>query len=186
MVHYQAALAINPFEEQAHYNLAQLLRKSGNWQQAADHYFAALQARPADSKSRLNLANVLPHLGRAREAILLYGDVLQADPDSIEAANNLAWLLATTEEAELRNGPRAIQLAQHACELTHYKMTTVVGTLAAAYAEAGRFAEAVATVEKACVLAAAAGEQELLQKNQELLALYKAGRAYREPQDRDK
>ena len=180
MVHYQASLAINPFEEQAHYNLAQLLRKSGNWQQAADHYIAALQTHPADSKSRLNLANVLPHLGRAREAILLYGDVLQADPDSIEAANNLAWLLATTEEAELRNGPRAVQLAQHACELTQYKMTTLVGTLAAAYAEAGRFPDAVTTVEKACALAAEAGDKALLKKNQELLELYRLGQPYRE------
>jgi tetratricopeptide (TPR) repeat protein len=180
MVHYRAALAINPYEFQAHYNLAQLLRKSGEWQAAAEHYAAVLRMRPNDGKARLNLANALPHLGRAKEAVLLYGEVLQTDPDSIEAANNLAWLLATTTEAELRDGPRAVQLARHACELTQFKMTTLVGTLAAAYAEAGGFAEAVATVEKACALAAEANEQALLKKNQELLALYREGKPYRE------
>jgi hypothetical protein len=62
-------------------------------------------------------------------------------------------------------------------------MTTLVGTLAAAYAEAGRFAEAVATAERACGLAAEAGDQSLLKKNRDMQELYKAGRPYREHEE---
>jgi hypothetical protein len=59
-------------------------------------------------------------------------------------------------------------------------VTILVGTLAAAYAEAGRFDDAMATAQKACALASAAGEQDLLQKNQELLALYLKHQPYHE------
>ena len=175
MIHYRTALAINPFEGQAHYNLAQLLRKSGKWQQAADHFVAALQTRPADSKSRLNLAIVLPHLGRAREAILLYGDVLQADPDSIEAANNLAWLLATCPDASLRNGARAVQLAQRADQLSGGANPVILTTLAEAYSESGKFSEASATAERALQLAIAQSNSQLVASLQEQLKSYKAG-----------
>ena len=70
-----------------------------------------------------------------------------------EALNNLAWVLATSPKAELRNGAEAVRLAERACELTHYGEPLFIGTLAAAYAEAGRFPEAVTTAEKAEQLA---------------------------------
>ena len=89
-------------------------------------------------------------------------------------------LLATSQDADLRNGPRAVQLAERACELTHFNQITLVGTLAAAYAEAGRFQEAIATGEKACTLAAQSGQPALLEKNRQLLELYRSGKAYRE------
>jgi tetratricopeptide (TPR) repeat protein len=94
--------------------------------------------------------------------------------------NNLAWTLATSTETNIRNGKRAIQLAEQACELTHYDMAPIVGTLAAAYAEAGRFDDAMATAQKACALAEKSGEPELLKRNQELLELYRARQPYHE------
>jgi hypothetical protein len=57
----------------------------------------------------------------------------------------------------------------------------MVGTLAAAYAEAGRFDDAIATAQKACKLASESGEQDLLKKNNELLELYRKHLLYREP-----
>jgi len=94
--------------------------------------------------------------------------------------NNLAWTLATSKETNIRNGTRAVQLAEHACELMHYSVTLVVGTLAAAYAEAGRFDDAIAMAQKACAMASESGEQDLLKRNQELLALYRTHQPYRE------
>jgi hypothetical protein len=105
---------------------------------------------------------------------------LQIKPDSPDVLNNLAWLLATCPDAHIRDGVQAVKYAGRACDLTHYGMTTFVGTLAAAYAEAGRYDDAVATAQKACALATAAGERELLEKNQQLLALYRAHRPYHE------
>ncbi len=179
MVHYRVAVAIDPLQKNAHYNLGQLLRKQGYWQQAADQYAAALRAEPNDLPSRLNFASALLRLGQTQAAVNQWEEALKIDPDSAEALNNLAWVLATSEAAELRDGQRAVQLAERACELTQSKQTIMVGTLAAAYAEAGRFAAAVATARKACALASANGEQELLEKNQQLLEQYQAGKACR-------
>jgi len=95
--------------------------------------------------------------------------------------NNLAWKLATSEKTNIRNGTRAVQLAEHACVLTQYGVTPMVGTLAAAYAEAGRYDDAIATAQKACALAEKSGEQDLLKRNQELLALYRSHQPYHEP-----
>jgi hypothetical protein len=97
-----------------------------------------------------------------------------------EILNNQAWTYATSPEAEVRNSRLAVALAERACELTHYQKTIYVGTLAAAYAEAGRFDDAMATAEKACALAEKSGELNLLQRNQELLALYRQHRPYHE------
>jgi len=71
-------------------------------------------------------------------------------------------------------------LAERACELTGFRRAVMVGTLAAAYAEAGRFAEAVATAEKACARAIESGDDTLAARNQQLLQLYREGRAYHE------
>jgi peptidoglycan/LPS O-acetylase OafA/YrhL len=101
-------------------------------------------------------------------------------PPKPAICNNLAWMLATNPEATHRNGPLAVRLAECACGQTHYSETIMVGTLAATYAEAGRFEEAISTAQLACTLASLSGQQELLQKNQELLALYLDHQSYRE------
>ena len=98
-----------------------------------------------------------------------------------EILNNQAWIFATSPEAKVRNGQLAVELAKRACELTRYQKTIYVGTLAAAYAEASQFAEAIATAEKACTLAEKSGEPNLLQRNQELLSLYRQHQPYHEP-----
>jgi hypothetical protein len=83
-------------------------------------------------------------------------------------------------DAHIRNGAQAVKYAGRACELTHDGVTLLVGTLAAAYAEAGRYDDAIATAQEACALASASGEQDLLEKNQKLLALYRAHQPYHE------
>jgi hypothetical protein len=97
-----------------------------------------------------------------------------------EILNNLAWRLATSPDSKVRDGTQAVQLAERACEQTHYQKTIFIGTLAAAYAEAGQFDNAMATAQKAIALAQENGEKDLLQKNQELLALYQKHQPYRE------
>ncbi len=116
--------------------------------------------------------------GVSSNAVMGYEAALKLEPDSTRALNNLAWILATCPDAAVRDGARAVKLAEHACELTGWKETVLIGTLGAAYAEAGRFPEAVATAEKAC--ASAAGDAALLKSNQKLLALYREGKPYRE------
>ena len=81
----------------------------------------------------------LGQLGRTREAVAQYQEALRLNPDLAGALNNLAWVLATCPDDQLRNGAEAVRLAERACELTHYREPLFIGTLAAAYAEAGRF-----------------------------------------------
>jgi hypothetical protein len=73
----------------------------------------------------------------------------------MQACNNLAWLMATCPEASFRNGPLAVTLAKRAEQLTGSSNALVMGTLAAAQAEAGHFAEAIAAAGRARQLAAA-------------------------------
>jgi tetratricopeptide (TPR) repeat protein len=119
-------------------------------------------------------------LGRTREAVAQYRQALRLNPDLVGALNNLAWILAASPDDKLRNGAEAVPLAERACELTHYGKPVIIGTLAAAYAEAGRFPEAVATAEKAEQLATSAGLTAVAAKNRQLLELYRAGKPYHE------
>ena len=139
-----------------------------------------LRANPDDSDAHCRLAGLLHGQRRTREAIQHYRAALKSQPDLPEALNNLAWILAANPEPAVRNGPEAVALAERACQLTPYQRAVMVGTLAAAYAEAGRFAEAVTTAEKAVRLAEQARQPELAARNRELLELYRAGKPARD------
>jgi len=120
-------------------------------------------------------------LARIRKVVAQSREALSLNPNLTGALNNLAWALAAGPNAELRNGAEAVGLAERACELTHYGEPLFLGTLAAAYAEAGRFPEAVTMAQKAEQLAASAGLTAVAAKNRQLLELYRSGKPYHEP-----
>jgi Flp pilus assembly protein TadD len=101
------------------------------------------------------LANALVQLGKPAQAIAEYSQTLKLNPGLDEAANNLAWLLATCSNRSLRDGARAVTLARQVCQRSHNRNPVMLGTLAAAYAETGRFSEAAATAQRARELALA-------------------------------
>ena len=92
--------------------------------------------------------------------------------------NNLACLLATASDPALRDGTQAVALAEQACKATGYANAVMLTTLAAAYAETGRYEEAVATGQKACDVAASNGEQPLFERNRQLLEFYRKRQPY--------
>ena len=115
-----------------------------------------------------------------QEAIEQYRRLLQAGaPDCVEAQNNLAWLLATCEPDDGGDAARAVQLAERARQQGGRDDPQRLDTLAAAYAAAGRFPEAVTTAEKAIQLAQSAGQTALAKEIQSRCELYRAGRPYR-------
>jgi Flp pilus assembly protein TadD len=148
---------------------------------AAIHFQKAVQYAPDNADYQCGLGEVLLAQGQVNEAIKRFEKALHLNHASKATLNNFAWLLATSPDGNIRNGERAVQLAERACELTNYKQTVFIGTLAAAYAEAGQFDDAIATAQKACALASEHGETDLLKRNQELLILYQAHQPYHEP-----
>jgi len=180
LIHYRNAATSLTTVAEAYSATGRLLARFGRWAEAEKIYAVLLQLKPDDFTSHLGLATVLPHLGQTAEAARQLEAARQTCPDAPDALNNLAWVLATSEEAELRDGAQAVRYAERACEQTRYQEIIPMGTLAAAYAEAGRFDAAVATAQKACDLAGKQGETQLQQRNQELLERYRARQPWRE------
>jgi len=179
--HFQAALLIKPSDGEIHRSFASALAEQGKKEEAVAHLREAVRLAP-DIETRLQLTALLHETGRAREAVEQCRQVLAIKPDSTEALNNLAWLLATSPDSAVRNGAEAVRVAERACRLTKYQEVVPLGTLAAAYAEAGQFNEAVATGEKSLKLATAAGDARFVALNRRLLEFYRAGKPWREPQ----
>jgi tetratricopeptide (TPR) repeat protein len=170
---YQKALKVNSAYGPAYYYLGMEYLQRGKLDEAASNLKRATELGPAVVSFRTHLAQVYDQQGKTAEAIATYRAALSLNPDMPEGLNNLAWILAATPDATLRNGTEAVKLGLQACELTHWDATLFIGTLAAAYAEAGDFDKAVETAQKACDVATAHGEKELLHANQNLMAQYK-------------
>ena len=109
------------------------------------------------------------------EAIAQFQKALAIKPDYVAAQNNMAWVLATCPQASLRNGIEAVGLAERANQLTGGKNPVILCTLAAAYAEAGRFPEAIETAQRALQLAETQSNTALVGALQSQLKLYQAG-----------
>ncbi len=181
IVHYQKALQIEPDNEEASYNLGNVLLKKGEVDEAIAHYQQALQIKPDFAEAHNNLGKALLQKGNAGEAITHFQKTLQIEPDNAEAQNNLAWVLATCPQASLRNGGKAVELARRANQLTGDGNPVVLGTLAAAYAEAGRFPEAVATAQRALQVAGTQSNTALAEAIRSQLKRYQAGLPFHLP-----
>ena len=178
---YRKAIQINTNNCEALDNLGKALAAQGRFDEAIESFYRAIQINSNHPEIFFHLGMILDQSGRNREAVAQYREALRLNPNLSGALNNLAWVLATSPDEKLRNGAEAVRLAERACELTHDGQPAFVGTLAAAYAEAGRFPEAVTTAEKAEQLATAAGLKKLAVENQKLLELYQAGKPCRGP-----
>ena len=131
------------------------------------------QTPSSSSEEQTKAAHNLWIHGNFAEAIAHNRAALKTQPDSPALLNNLAWMLATCPEASLRNGPEAVQLGEKACQLTHYHLAAFVSTLAAVYAETGRFDDAIWMAQKASALAHKSNmSKDWLEWNQKLLTLY--------------
>jgi tetratricopeptide (TPR) repeat protein len=176
---YQSSLSLQP-SVPGYWRLALLLETNGVVEGALTNYLQLLNVYP-NPEFHAKAAMLLAQCGRTVEAVEHYRQVLRVDGNSVFALSNLAWILATAPDAANRNGVEAVRLAERACALTDYQAPLPVGTLGAAYAEAGRFAEAIEKGEQASRLAQGAGDTELAGRNEEMVKLYRAGRAYHSP-----
>ncbi len=180
IAHYQKAIAAQPDHFLARYSLGHALLEKGELEGAIQVCRSALLLRPSDADCQTTLAIALEEKGNPTEAIQHYQKALELAPKSISTLTNLAWLLATSQDASLRNGAKAIELATQADRLLGGTNTLVLRTLAAAYAENGEFTNAIRTARSAMQLARMHGEDSLTADLGQQIALYQLGMPYRD------
>ncbi|MBX7164774.1 MAG: tetratricopeptide repeat protein [Pirellulales bacterium] len=163
------------------YELAEVRLKQNRLDDVIALYRQMLLATPGNLKTKMALAALFEQVGRPRDAIRELEELLELQPDHANAANNLAWMLATHRDATLRNGAQAVAIAERAARNPVNATPALLDTLAAAYAEAGRFADAVRASTQAIQLARQAGDAALADDIATRLALYQAGRPYHQP-----
>jgi len=178
--HFNEALRIKPRWPDARYNLGNIYFSQGRFDLSIKQYAEALRFQSDLLEARLGLARSFTKMGKTKAAVENYYQILKHESERIEVLNDLAWILAVTEDADIRNPSDAIKFAQKACDLTKYTQPENLDTLAAAYAAAANFTEAVSTAKKAIELAEAVGKKELAHQIRSRLELYKANKPYLE------
>jgi Flp pilus assembly protein TadD len=176
---FNKALKEEPNHVESLYLLASCLARMDREEEAIPYARKAAALMPNSATIAGLLGALLSHTGQYSDALMYLQAAYAANPGDISIANNLAWVLATCPISVLRNGHRAVELAEWACKATAYTSPPLLDTLAAAYAEVGQFDKAVHTTQQAI---------EIVRKNpkastatlESRLELYKAGKPYRE------
>ena len=174
-VQYQKALEIKPDYAEARNNLANVLLGGGRFDEAIAHYRKALAVRPGYPAARRNLNVTLFQRKMVLDQLTERRKLLGLRPNDVALLNDTAWLLATNPNASVRNGAEAVELARRVARLAGGREPAVLGTLAAAYAEVGRFPEAVQTARKALELATQQNKQALARSIQAKLSALRSG-----------
>jgi Flp pilus assembly protein TadD len=149
-----------------------------HWRDSETLFRHALRVTERNHVAHSYLGASLLEQGRTAEAIREFENALQLRPDLLTVSNNLAWLLATTPEAGLRDPAGAIAAGENAALMTGHADPAVLDTLAAAYASAGRFSDAVRTIEQAIGISRERENEASVREFSGRLALYRARRAY--------
>ncbi|MBI3491515.1 MAG: tetratricopeptide repeat protein [Acidobacteria bacterium] len=178
---FREALRLDPDYAQAHNNLGAVLQLLGKADEALDHYRRAVALRPDNIEARANLAQLLAAQGLASEAVAQFQEVLALRTDHPQALAGLAWIRATSGDERLRNSAEAVRLAERAAAVTGRRDLSVLDALAAAYASAGKYDDAVVAVRAGIDLAVAAGQPAVVVQFRQRLELYQQRQPYRVP-----
>jgi len=178
--HYRQALRLKPEFPKAYNNLGAAVATEGKTAEALKCYKQALQLKPDFAAAHSNMGNAYVRQGQLDKAIQHYEQALRLQPDLPDALNNLAWALSTHDIANAPDPAYAVELAERACQRNEGKKPDYLDTLAACYAAANRFPDAVATAKRAIELATSSGQAGLAEGIRARLRLYETGQPYRE------
>jgi tetratricopeptide (TPR) repeat protein len=177
---FRKATELNPKFVDAYVNWGELLYQLGKRDEAIAQWQRAVEVSPDYAKVQFRLGDAYYQMGRIREALAYWRKGISTDPNHLPILNQVAWLLATSPDSSIRNGAEAVSYAEKAVRMAGGDRAELLDTLAAAYAEAGRFSSATAVARRALVLAAQESNQELTEGLKTRTALYEAGTPFRD------
>ncbi|MGD0077094.1 MAG: tetratricopeptide repeat protein [Sedimentisphaerales bacterium] len=186
LLHLRNGVRISPSAFLSRIELARALLHLGKYKESVECFNALTNYKEVSAEVFGDLGTAQMQLGRYEQAIENLNKAIQMDSKNTEMINNLGWVLATCENASLRNPDKAIALAKRACELTKYKNASPLDTLAAAYAAAGSFDKAVIIAQQAIDIIKNSKDSEqkkIIDEIQKHLELYKKGQACIEKQN---
>jgi len=178
---FQEAVRIDPDYAQAHNNLGALLQVLGHPDEAMAHYRRAVALRPDNIEARTNLGQLLSNEGLVEEAAGQFREALGLKADHFQALTGLAWIRATAWNPGQRNADEAVTLAERAATGTHKRDVTLLDALAAAYASAGRYEDAVRAAQAGFDAAASSGQTAVASQFRLRLELYQKRQPFRMP-----
>jgi len=172
IAHFKKALDLGPETAEYHTNLGIGLAKKGQLANAIPQFERALALSPDAVDAEYSLGKALIMSGRGEDGLAYWKKALRKDPDNLQVLNDTAWVMATSSDAALRDGNAATILAEHAAALTSEREPAILGTLAAVYAETGRYDKAIELEQRATELATQQGNAALADSLNARLALY--------------
>ena len=178
--HFEKAVEINPSSAEAQYDFAIALASRGDLDQALQHFAKTVEINPALVDAHYNMGTILYMQARVQEALAQWREALRLNPTFALAMIQTAHALAASPRASDRNGAEAVNLAEQAVQLSGARNPEYLDTLAAAYAEAGRFPEAIDTARRALELATQQNQQDLVEELNAKINLYEAQKPYRD------
>jgi tetratricopeptide (TPR) repeat protein len=173
------AMRLNPTNSETQLNLAFALNQQQQWPEAAELFSKNVRGDLPDPKAHYEFAVALDHLKKTREAMSQYATALLIQPDFPDALDGLAWILSADASPGFRNGAEAVKMAERACVLTGRQDPVKLKTLAAAYAETGRFEDAIKILQEAKELAAKSNRQELVNECSSMLEHFQRSEPWR-------
>ena len=175
--HFAVALAEFKGDAKLHVDFGAALRRLGRRREARAQFVRALRLRSDFYEPRCQLAELASDLGNEGESLLQHERALILAPDVAEPAWRLARFLATTSDESIRDGARAVELAERAVEIAGRESSHVLDALAAAYASVGRFAEAASVAQRARERALAEGDAAFAAEVEQCRVRYARGEA---------
>jgi len=173
-------LAVSPHDAAAHSALGSALAENGDFVSVAQHLGYVMMLRPEVEQAHAQLRQILLALAKEPEGLQRFREIAANAPDSPRMLDELAWLLATYPDSKSRDGTEAVRLAERACALTERRISALLDTLAAAYAEAGDFPRAISAAEEALNRARSSGDNDAVKLSESVLASLRENVPYRD------